>query len=123
MHVGLGRAPLGHCAALGHRGTTSGRSGRWATALDLARANDFAGWARRPENEPVSESWMLDELAHAGPEHLDEIFIAGYDRKQGYPDPAEDLGAFQAHGLGASSVIVDLGAGTGQFALPAARRF
>ena len=22
---------------------------------------------------------MLDELAHAGPEHLDEAFIAGYD--------------------------------------------
>ena len=66
---------------------------------------------------------MLDELAHTGPEHLDETFIAGYDRKQGYPDPAEDLAAFQAHGLGASSVIVDLGAGTGQFALAAARRF
>ena len=81
------------------------------------------GGARWPENEPVSESWMLDELAHAGPEHLDEMFIAGDDRKQGYPDPAEDLAAFQAHGLGASSVIVDLGAGTGQFALAAARRF
>jgi hypothetical protein len=23
---------------------------------------------------------MLDELAHAGAEHLDEAFIAGYDR-------------------------------------------
>src|SRR5215469_17744248 len=75
------------------------------------------------ENRRVSESWMLDELAHAGPEHLDETFIVGYDRKQGYPDPAEDLAAFQAHGLGTSSVIVDLGAGTGQFALAAARRF
>src|SRR5262252_2277842 len=66
---------------------------------------------------------MLDELAHAGPEHLDETFIVGYDRKQGYPDPADDLAAFQAHGLGTSSAIVDLGAGTGQFALAAARRF
>ena len=66
---------------------------------------------------------MLDELAHAGPEHLDEAFIAGYDRKQGYPDPEEDLAAFEASGLDASSVIVDLGAGTGQFAVPAARRF
>ena len=36
---------------------------------------------------------MIDELAHAGPEHLDEAFVAGYDRKQGYPDPAEDLAA------------------------------
>jgi ubiquinone/menaquinone biosynthesis C-methylase UbiE len=66
---------------------------------------------------------MLDELAHAGPEHLDEAFISGFDRKQGYPDPAADLAAFEAHGLGSSSLIVDLGAGTGQFAIPAARRF
>ena len=43
---------------------------------------------------------MLDELAHAGPEHLDEGFIAGFDRKQGYPDPAADIAAFEAHGLG-----------------------
>jgi hypothetical protein len=33
---------------------------------------------------------MLDELAHAGAEHLDPGFVAGFDRKQGYPDPAED---------------------------------
>jgi SAM-dependent methyltransferase len=71
----------------------------------------------------MSESWMLDELAHAGPEHLDEAFIAGYDRKQGYPDPDEDLAAFAAAGLDGTSTIVDLGAGTGQFAVPAARRF
>jgi hypothetical protein len=32
---------------------------------------------------------MIDELAHAGPEHLDAAFVAGYDRKQGYPDPAD----------------------------------
>jgi SAM-dependent methyltransferase len=71
----------------------------------------------------MDESWMLDELAHAGPEHLDEAFIAGYDRKQGYPDPDEDLAAFAAAGLDGTSTIVDLGAGTGQFAVPAARRF
>ena len=66
---------------------------------------------------------MLDELAHAGPEHLDEEFIAGYDRKQGYPDPAADIAAFQAHGLGSTSVVVDFAAGTGQFAVPAAEQF
>jgi hypothetical protein len=36
---------------------------------------------------------MLDEMAHAGPEHLDEAFIAGFDRKQGYPDPSADIEA------------------------------
>jgi SAM-dependent methyltransferase len=66
---------------------------------------------------------MLDELAHAGPEHLDEGFIAGFDRKQGFPDPDADIAAFEAHGLGSASVVADLGTGTGQFAIPAARRF
>ncbi len=71
----------------------------------------------------MTDAWMLDELAHAGPEHLDDAFIAGYDRKQGYPDADEDLAEFEAHGLGPDSRVVDLGAGTGQFAIPAARRF
>jgi predicted RNA methylase len=67
--------------------------------------------------------WVLDELAHAGPEHLDPDFVAGYERKQGYPDPAEDLAVLAAHGLDETSTVVDLGAGTGRFALAAARRF
>jgi ubiquinone/menaquinone biosynthesis C-methylase UbiE len=75
------------------------------------------------ENGLVAESWQIDELAHAGPEHLDPAFVAGYDRKQGFPDPAEDLAAFEALGLDATSTVVDLGAGAGQFALAAARRF
>lgn len=66
---------------------------------------------------------MLDELAHAGPEHLDEEFIAGYDRKQGYPGADDDIAAFESAGLDATSRIVDLAAGTGQFAVPAAKRF
>jgi SAM-dependent methyltransferase len=71
----------------------------------------------------MDEMWMLDELAHAGPEHLDERFIAGFDRKQGYPDPGADIAAFTAHGLDSDSTVVDFGAGTGQFAVPAAARF
>ena len=46
----------------------------------------------------MTDLWMIDELAHAGAEHLDPAFVAGYDRKQGYPDPAEDLAAFEEHG-------------------------
>ncbi|MEU4547217.1 class I SAM-dependent methyltransferase [Nonomuraea dietziae] len=64
--------------------------------------------------------WMLDESAHAGPEHLDPAFVAGYDRKQGRPDPREDLEILAAHGV---ATVVDLAAGTGQFALAAALRF
>lgn len=71
----------------------------------------------------MGKPWMIDELAHAGPEHLDLAFVAGYDQKQGYPDPVEDLSVFASHGLTRTSTVVDLGAGTGQFALAAARRF
>jgi ubiquinone/menaquinone biosynthesis C-methylase UbiE len=71
----------------------------------------------------MAEPWMIDELSHVGPEHLDPAFVSGFDRKQGYPDPAEDLAVFEAHGLGAASAVVDIGAGTGQFALAAARLF
>jgi ubiquinone/menaquinone biosynthesis C-methylase UbiE len=71
----------------------------------------------------MTKLWMLDELAHAGPEHLDPAFVAGYERKQGFPDPAEDLAVLAAHGLDQTSTVVDLGAGTGRFALAAAPRF
>jgi ubiquinone/menaquinone biosynthesis C-methylase UbiE len=71
----------------------------------------------------MTKPWMLDELAHAGPEHLDPAFVAGYERKQGYPDPAEDLAVLAAQGLDQTSTVVDLGAGTGRFALAAAARF
>jgi ubiquinone/menaquinone biosynthesis C-methylase UbiE len=66
---------------------------------------------------------MLDELAHAGPEHLDPEFVAGYDRKQGYPDFTEDVVVLRAHGLTGASTVVDLGAGSGRFALAAAAEF
>jgi SAM-dependent methyltransferase len=75
------------------------------------------------DDRRVDETWMIDELAHAGSEHLDAGFIAGFDRKQGYPDAETDIAALEAHGLGHTSAVVDLGAGTGQFAIPAARRF
>jgi len=68
----------------------------------------------------MTKPWMIDELAHAGPEHLDPGFVAGFDRKQGYPDPAGDLTALREHGIGAASTVVDLGAGTGRFSLAAA---
>jgi ubiquinone/menaquinone biosynthesis C-methylase UbiE len=75
------------------------------------------------EDQRVNDAWIIDELAHAGAEHLDPEFVAGYDRKQGSPDPAAALAAYAAHGLGADSTVIDFAAGTGQFALPAARRF
>lgn len=75
------------------------------------------------QNGWMSKPWMIDELAHAGPEHLDRAFVAAYDRKQGEPDLAQDIAVFVGHDLASNAIIVDLGAGTGRFALAAARRF
>ncbi|MET0325792.1 MAG: class I SAM-dependent methyltransferase [Ilumatobacteraceae bacterium] len=61
------------------------------------------------------DAWRLDEGAHAGPEHLDPGYVAGYERKAGY-DPTADVEVLLAHGIGADSVVVDLAAGTGVFA-------
>lgn len=57
---------------------------------------------------------MLDETGYAGPEHLDAADVAGYEAKAQY-DPTPDVDAVLAAGIGADSVVVDLGAGTGVF--------
>lgn len=64
-------------------------------------------------------AWFFDEAAHAGGEHLDPAYVATYDRKAA-TDPLEDLALLQARGLNESHTLVDLGAGTGTFALAAA---
>jgi ubiquinone/menaquinone biosynthesis C-methylase UbiE len=63
--------------------------------------------------------WWLDERAHAGQEHLDPTYVAGYDRKAGF-DPTEDLDALRRDGLDTGSTVVDLGAGTGTFTIAVA---
>jgi SAM-dependent methyltransferase len=68
----------------------------------------------------MAKPWMIDELAHAGPEHLDPAFVAEYDRKQGFPDPTEDLTVLLEHGLDQEGTLVDFGPGTGRLALAAA---
>ncbi len=65
------------------------------------------------------ENWWLDELAHAGQEHLDSRYVAGYERKAGY-DPSEDIEILRRHGLNGDSTILDLGAGTGRFTVEVA---
>ncbi|MGH9270937.1 MAG: class I SAM-dependent methyltransferase [Ilumatobacteraceae bacterium] len=63
----------------------------------------------------MSRDWHLDERAHAGPEHLDEGYVSGYERKAGF-DPTEDVELLRVHGLRRDSTVVDVGAGTGVFA-------
>ena len=91
----------------------------------------------------MGRPWMIDELAYAGSEHLGPEFVAGYDRKAGYgestrggapggerspegtgrtdgTDPSDDVSVLRANGLTGTSTLVDLGCGTGRFALAAA---
>jgi SAM-dependent methyltransferase len=60
-------------------------------------------------------SWQLDELAHAGREHVDADYVAAYDHKSP-TDWSDDIAALRALGIGKTSTVVDLGAGTGSFA-------
>src|SRR3712207_4477143 len=64
-------------------------------------------------------AWFLDELAHAGHEHLDAQYVLDYDRKAGF-DPLADVALLRKLGLNQSHTLVDLGAGTGTFALAVA---
>jgi SAM-dependent methyltransferase len=63
-----------------------------------------------------SAKWRLDEIASAGPEYLDADYVEGYDKKSP-TDWTEDVGVLLSLGVGAESTVVDLGAGTGTFAL------
>lgn len=58
--------------------------------------------------------WWLDERGHAGDEHLNPDYVAGYERKSGF-DPADDIDVLRRHGLATNSVVVDMGAGPGVF--------
>ena len=62
---------------------------------------------------------MIDELDNAGNEHLDPEYVAAYDRKAGF-DPTDDIAVLQSLGMDAQSTVIDMGAGTGTFALAVA---
>jgi SAM-dependent methyltransferase len=68
----------------------------------------------------IPRSWLFDELVHAGDEHLDPEYVAAYDQKA-RSDPSGDLALLRTVGLSDASTLVDFGAGTGTFALAAAR--
>jgi SAM-dependent methyltransferase len=64
---------------------------------------------------PEVLNWHFDEIAHAGAEHLDADYVEAYDTKSP-TDWNEDVATLLALGLGATSTVVDFGAGTGAFA-------
>lgn len=67
------------------------------------------------------DSWWLDERRHAGREHFDVRHARRYDAKMDAQAPDEVRRLEDAGALDAQSLVVDLGAGSGQFALAAAQ--
>jgi SAM-dependent methyltransferase len=61
----------------------------------------------------------FDEAAHAGREHFDPEYVAGYDAKSGVGEQ-EELELLESAGLSTETIMVDFGAGTGRTALLAA---
>lgn len=74
------------------------------------------------ERDIDAPAWFLDELAHAGPEHLEPEQVARYDRKASW-DPAPDIARLLELGIDERQTLVDLGAGTGTLALAAAPHY
>ena len=67
-------------------------------------------------------SWRLDELGFAGRENLDLEHSRRYDDKENASADAEVRFLERAGLLGPDTIVVDLGSGTGQFAVAVAER-
>lgn len=72
-----------------------------------------------PPQRRSRPGWLLDELAGAGRENLDVTHVAHYDEKED-ATAADEVALLVELGLDQRSVVVDLGAGTGQFSLAVA---
>jgi ubiquinone/menaquinone biosynthesis C-methylase UbiE len=69
-----------------------------------------------------NRGWLLDEMNSIGRENLDAMHVSRYDEKED-ADATGEVRLLQSLGFGRGSTVVDLGAGTGQFALAAAEAF
>lgn len=78
----------------------------------------FGEDGRMSEHRP---GWLLDEVASAGRENVDREHVSRYDGKEDGA-AAEEVALLCDLGLAQDSVVVDMGAGTGQFTLAVASR-
>jgi SAM-dependent methyltransferase len=62
----------------------------------------------------MKPDYYPDELAQAGPEHLDAAYVAAYEAKSQF-DPSADVNTLLQQGLDSSSTLLDFGGGTGVF--------
>jgi ubiquinone/menaquinone biosynthesis C-methylase UbiE len=71
---------------------------------------------RRPRHMPT---WFIDESDYAGRENLDASHVARYDAKED-ASAASEVALLQEMGLTPESLVVEFGAGTGQFSVQVA---
>ena len=64
----------------------------------------------------MAEKWWPDEIAHGGPEHLEPAYVEAFDRKAS-TDWSATVESLAGLGIGPTSTVLDIGAGTGTFAL------
>jgi ubiquinone/menaquinone biosynthesis C-methylase UbiE len=79
-----------------------------------ARLRAMVEEGRRP-----SPDWVIDELSTAGRENLDPVHAGRYDSKED-AGAAKEVDLLVSLGMDDGTDVVDLGAGTGQFAVAAA---
>lgn len=72
-----------------------------------------------PGKDATPPDWLLDEMDSAGRENLDAGHVTTYDKKED-AEAARELKLLKKMGLTPQSLVVDIGAGTGQFTLAAA---
>ncbi len=65
------------------------------------------------------KNWMLDEINYAGRENLDVVHVRRYDKKED-AEAYSEVCLLQQLGFDNQSEVIDIGTGTGQFALMAA---
>jgi len=73
----------------------------------------------QPPSTPTP-GWLLDELSFAGRENLDAAHASRYDTKED-ASAASEVALLKDMGLAGDSLVVEFGAGTGQFTVEVAR--
>ena len=71
------------------------------------------------ESSRPTPTWFIDEVGYAGRENLDTAHVARYDAKMD-AEAAREVALLREHDLTADSLVVELGTGTGQFAVEVA---
>lgn len=72
-----------------------------------------------PSSLRSTPGWLLDEVASAGRENLDAAHVGRHDGKED-ADAAHEVELLGEFGLDERSIVVDLGAGTGQLSVAVA---